>query len=627
MYYVYCDGNLIYDPFDLDPETKLVSPELALADNAAGSLSFTMPPGHEAYDGLERMTSTLGVFQDDEQLFEGRITEETSDFYKRKKIYCEGCLAYFNDSIQPPAEYHDITVRGFLEKLVAIHNSKVSANRQFTVGAVTVTDSNDSLYRYTNYETTLACINDKLVNVLGGHLRVRWKNGTRYLDYLADYPNTNTQTIKFGKNLLDFTRNFDMTDIATVIVPRGARLDESPIKALDAYLTVSGVNNGSIYVKSDTAIANYGWIERVVDWDDVTEASNLLKKAKAYLADIQYENMILELKAVDLHLLDADVEAIHLLDRVRAVSEPHGLDRNFPVTELKIPLDAPDQAAFTLGTKVQMSLTSANKAANTELLQRIQRLPTESHILEQAKTNASELIRQATNGHVVVKPDELLIMDTDDPDTATMIWRWNLNGLGYTDEGYDGRYGTAITMDGSIVADYITAGTMYADRIKGGTLTLGGANNANGVLTIKNASGAVIGRWDKDGINATKGTFNGTLTNISGELKTVIDNARMNFYKSDQLVGYVDGNTYYKPTGVYGTRIGGKGLIALLTPYMGVGSYVESGEASVDIGGSGVMNYVMDLSLSTDSSGRLNWSYHNSYIVFYNGLMVTDLDA
>ena len=627
MYYVYCDGNLIYDPFDLDPETKLISPELDLADSAAGSFSFTIPPGHAACDDLERMTSTLAVFQDDEQIFEGRITEETTDFYKRKKIYCEGCLAYFNDSIQPPAEYHDMTVRGFLEKLVAIHNSKVSADRQFTVGAVTVTDSNDSLYRYTNYETTLACINEKLVNVLGGHLRVRWEDGTRYLDYLADYPNTNTQTIEFGKNLLDFTRNFDMTDIATVIVPRGARLDESPIKALDAYLTVASVNNGSIYVKSDTAIANYGWIERVVDWDDVTEAPNLLKKAKAYLADIQYENMVLELKAVDLHLLDVDVEAIHLLDRVRAVSEPHGLDRNFPVTELKIPLDAPDQAAFTLGTNIQMSLTSANKAANTELLQRIQRLPTESHILKQAKANASELIKQATNGHVVVKPDELLIMDTDDPDTATMIWRWNLNGLGYTDEGYDGTYGTAITMDGAIVADYITTGTMYANRIKGGTLTLGGANNANGVLTIKNASGTVIGRWDKDGINATNGTFNGTLTNVSGDQKTVIDNARMNIYKSDQLVGYVDGNTYYKPTGVYGTRIGGKGLIALLTPYMGVGSYVESGDISVDIGGSGVMNYVADLSLSTDASGRLNWSYHNSYVVFYNGLMVTDLDA
>ena len=625
MYYAYCDGNLIYDPSD--QELNLLSPELDLKDNAAGSFSFTIFPAHEAYDILERMSSTVAVFRDDTQIFEGRITEETTGFYKRKKIYCEGCLSYLNDTIQPPAEYHDITVRGFLEKLIAIHNSKAAGTRQFKVGIVTVRDSNDSLYRYTNYETTLECINEKLIKVLGGHLRVRWENEVTYLDYLEYYPNTNTQTIEFGENLLDFTRNFDMTDIATVIVPRGTRLDESPIEALDAYLTVSSVNNGSIYVKSDAAIANYGWIERVVDWPDVTDASNLLKKAKAYLSDIQYENMVLELKAVDLHLLDADEEAIYLLDRVRAVSEPHGLDRYFPVTELKIPLDAPDQAVFTLGTKVQMSLTSANNEANAELLQKIQRLPTESHILEQAKTNASELIRQATNGHVVVKPDELLIMNTDDPDTATLIWRWNLNGLGYTDEGYDGTYGTAITMDGQIVADCITTGTMYANRIKGGTLTLGGAKNANGVLTIKNASGTVIGRWDKDGINATNGTFNGTLTNVSGDQKTVIDNARMNIYKSDQLVGYVDGNTYYKPTGVYGTRIGGKGLIALLTPYMGVGSYVESGDVFVDIGGSGVMNYVADLSLSTDASGRLNWSYHNSYVVFYNGLMVTDLDA
>ncbi len=61
-------------------------------------------------------------------------------------MYCEGELAFFNDSTQPQAEYHDITVRGFLQTLVNIHNAKVSENRRFTLGAVTVTDSNNSLY-------------------------------------------------------------------------------------------------------------------------------------------------------------------------------------------------------------------------------------------------------------------------------------------------------------------------------------------------------------------------------------------------------------------------------------------------------------------------------------------------
>ena len=99
---------------------------------------------------------------------------------------------------------------------------------------VTVTDSNDSLYRYTNYEKTIECINDKLIGRLGGHLRVRKVNGVRYLDYLSDYPNTNKQVINFGKNLLDFTKSYDLSELATVIVPLGKTLADNSDKKTDS---------------------------------------------------------------------------------------------------------------------------------------------------------------------------------------------------------------------------------------------------------------------------------------------------------------------------------------------------------------------------------------------------------
>ena len=117
-----------------------------------------------------------------------------------------------------------------------------------------------------------------------------------------------------------------------------------------------------------------------------------------------------------------------------------------------------------------------------------------------AKNNASELIKTATNGYIVLNmnedgnPKELLIMDTKDIDTAQKVWRWNINGLGYSHTGYNGEYGLAMTMDGRIVADFITAGTMYADRIKGGTLTLGGYDNDNGVMEVRDADKHVRAR-------------------------------------------------------------------------------------------------------------------------------------
>ena len=184
MYSIYADDLCIYDDRYLSEDTKVLSPTLTLSDNTAGQLVVTLPPTNVGYDYVVRMVTDISVRKNDEEIWAGRVLSEEKDFWNNRKLTCEGELAFFNDSTQPPAEYHDITVRGFLNALVGIHNAKVDTNRQFTVGIVTVVDPNDSLYRYTNYEKTIECINDKLLDRLGGHLRVRKENGVRYLRFL-----------------------------------------------------------------------------------------------------------------------------------------------------------------------------------------------------------------------------------------------------------------------------------------------------------------------------------------------------------------------------------------------------------------------------------------------------------
>ena len=493
MYSIWADGVCIHNGAFLESRHRVLSPKLTLADNAAGSLTMTLPPDSVGYSLVQRLASEIVVKRDRTEIWSGRVIDEKQGFYNSRVLTCEGELAYLNDTAQPPAEYHGLTVRGFLSLLLGIHNER--SDKKFLVGSVTVTDPNDSLYRYTNYESTLACLTDKLVNRLGGHLRVRKEEDFlldssgnrildsagdaiggifRYLDYLADWPNTSTQTIRFGENLLDFTRNWDMTKLATVILPRGARLEESPIEALEAYTTVESVNGGSLYVQSPEAVAQYGWIARVVDWDDVSVPANLLRKARAYLADAQFESMTLELSAVDLHDLDANVEAIRLLEQIRCRSSPHGMDRYFPVTKVEIPLDKPEEAVYLLGTEEKQSLTSALARSENSLRQAISSLPTKASLLKEAKDNASSLIAQATNGFITIVDDaghaeELVISDSSDYTRASRLWRWNINGLGYSKDG--GRtYGLAMTMDGAIVADFITTGTLTADVIRAGTI-------------------------------------------------------------------------------------------------------------------------------------------------------------
>jgi len=494
MYSVYSDGMCIFSDICNDKSLVLIDPVLTLEDNLAGSLTFTIPTGNPGYTSVKKMTSEIVVKKDDEELWSGRVMDEDEDFLRRRRIVCEGELAYLNDSTQPPTEYHDITVRGFLERLIAVHNSKVGQDKQFTVGIVTVNDSNDSLYRYTNYESTLECVNEKLVERLGGHLRIRKENGVRYIDYLADYPNTSTQVIRFGENLLDFARSYDMSDFATVIVPLGAALDESPIEALTAYVNVSSVNNGSIYVTSSTAVEAYGWIEKVVHFDDVEVPSNLLRKAREYLNEVQYEKMTLQVSALDLHYVDVDCDAINLLDEVRVTSPPHGLNRLFPVSKLTIPLDRPEETAFDLGTEVKKTFTQSSVSANQSIINRINSIEPPSSILQQARDNASQLIHNATNGYITILTEdghtqEILISSEPDYTEASRIWRWNINGLGYSSTGYNGTYGLALTRDGAINADRITTGQMTADHIRGGTLVLGGIDNNDGLYVLKNGEG------------------------------------------------------------------------------------------------------------------------------------------
>lgn len=496
MYSIYADELCIYDDLCTLEDIILSEPKLTLEDNNAGSLTFVLPPSNIGYEVVKRLTTKIFVKKNGDEYWEGRVINETVDFWNCRHIVCEGSLAYLNDSLQPPAEYHNQTVRSFLETLISIHNSKVSQDKQFTVGVVTVTDPNDSLYRYTNYEKTIECINDKLINRLGGHLRIRKVNGVRYLDYLSDYPETSGQEIEFGSNLIDFTKHFNVEDYATVIVPTGARLDESPIEALDAYLTVESVNGGSIYVRSEEAIASYGWIVKRVSWDDVTNASILLTKAQRYLSDLQFDNVQLELTAFDLSYLNPSIDSMELLDTIRVYSMPHGMDRMFPVNKITINLDSPESTTYTLGTNIKTSLTSVNNSINNAIKESIDNLPKAHAILDQAKDNATALINTAVKGYITIEHNAngsqtLYITDTQDPARAIKMWKWNLNGLGYSNDGGK-TFGTAITMDGAIVADFITAGTMLADRIKGGVLTLGGLNNQNGLMEVYDSSNRKI---------------------------------------------------------------------------------------------------------------------------------------
>lgn len=601
------DKNLIHDP---SIGLFLTNPHLVMEENCAGSFEFDMPPDHPQINAVKRLKCEISVYRDGEEIWAGRPVEETTNFYGVKHVYCEGLLSALFDTTQPPSERHDISVIDFMDAMLKIHNSQITPTYRwrpfFRSGIVTV---KENLYRYTNFEETLTCINEKLVKRLGGHLRMRRKNGNDpfnfLLDYLEDYPTQSTQVIRFGQNLLDYSKNFDASGLATVVVPLGARQEEKDIEALEKYLDVASVNGGSIYVQDDALVELYGKIVKVVHWDDITTAKELLKKAKLYLSEMQYENMQLEVKAVDFHLADENVPAINLLDEIRVVSTPHGLDKFFPVTKLDIQLDQPENTIITLGTVVKTSLTTQTNDRNNEIKTLVDSYVPPSEILTQAKNQATQLIESgALGGHVVVLPNEIYISDSDDISVAEKQWRWNLKGLGYRASKKDG-FGLAMTMDGSIVADYITSGLMSADRIRGGSLKLGGGSYKNGILYMYDADGVEIGRWSKGGLIVKKGTITGsTITvggqgNASGRLRIVDENnALIGWWDNTGLgvkKGSISGGTIIGTTITVGGKNNGDGRLRIVDSAKKVigwwdntGIHVKSGNisgTSMQVGG------------------------------------------
>ena len=211
MYIVKIDNEKVFDP-RID-ELTLIEPVVELEENNAGSFSFIIYSTHPFYNKIKRRKSIVTVYEDADIIFQGMVYELEEDFYKNKRVYCEGELSYLNDSVQRPAEYHDMTVRGLLETYINNHNAQVEQEKQFKLGMVTVHDSNNSIFCFTNMETTIECIKEDLIDDYGGIIRVRYENGDKYIDYITEKEvNTNDHVIRLGENLIDYKSNINRLD-------------------------------------------------------------------------------------------------------------------------------------------------------------------------------------------------------------------------------------------------------------------------------------------------------------------------------------------------------------------------------------------------------------------------------
>lgn len=367
------DRITIYDDRLIDDSLILINPKLDMSENQSGSLTFKITPKSSGYSQIVRGKTRIEVLRDEEFLWEGRVIKDDEDFWKNRTIYCEGELSYLNDIAQRPAEYHFYTIRQFTQAILDVYNVTKGEEPTFHIGEFMISDDDVPEYRYTNYETTWDILKEQIIDKYEVHIRIRHEEESgltkRYIDFLSAYEDGNTQRIEFGSNLLDYTKSFDLTDIATVVIPLGDPLDQQIYEGVDNYLNISEVNDGKIYIKNDTTVNTLGWIEKVVHFDGETKPTPLMRKGQKYLRETQYEKMVLNVKALDLHYLDSSVEAFDLLDEVEVVSLVHGLDASFYITRVSIPIDNPANTEYTLErTETSKSFATTNPKTFTSYM-------------------------------------------------------------------------------------------------------------------------------------------------------------------------------------------------------------------------------------------------------------------
>lgn len=434
-----------------------------------------------------------------------------------------------------------VTALSGLEGHAAITN-------QFTFWTDKVSAAGWSIDVPTACRSCLGGIQGSILDVYGGEYM--WDKFTVRL-----YQERGKETgvnIRYRKNLTDLSQDEDVENMVTGIYPYWKGNDGTLITC----------NPPIVYAEGNFGYQKAAPIDFSQDFEEQPTPEQLKSAAESYITrnEIGKPTVSMKVSFIQLEQMTgyediALLEKCDLCDTVTVQYEELGVDVTAKIVKIQTNVLTERYDSVELGSiraNIAQTIATQNKDINGQqdkLTQHEQLLhqqqeelnnrPTQSQ-LQTAIKNATELLTGNQGGYIVMRlndigqPYEMLIMDSLDITTAKKVWRFNQNGWGYSANGYNGPYTTAATIDGGMVADFITAGTMLFNRLKGGTLQLGGTGNGNGTQEVQNAAGNVIGKWDSGGISVLYGTLNignNFEVDMAGNLKAYVPK----FYSSVNL--------------------------------------------------------------------------------------------
>lgn len=283
--------------------------------------------------------------------------------------------------------------------------------------------------------------------------------------------------IRYGKNLTELAQELDMSNLCTGVIPYYVDMNGNTY-------TEAKVSTGlTLDVPRDMAI---DFSDQINPDSDIR--TQLTALATAYVANNNLTN-ILDTITLNFVQISTLTERVDLCDTVTIFVEVLGISGTAKCVSATWDVLRDRYSSATFGNP------KTNIADTIAVTQQAAQEAVTKSFMDIAIGHATEAITGNLGGYVVLHdsdadgaPDEILIMDTPDITTATKVWRWNSGGLGFSPNGYAGPYNAvAIDMQGRIVADAITTGTLNAGLIKAGVL-----QDFNGNSSINMVTGEAI---------------------------------------------------------------------------------------------------------------------------------------
>ncbi|CAK1255114.1 Phage-related protein (PblB) [Fructobacillus tropaeoli] len=355
-------GEVLHEPRNYG--NKAISGELDMQFNGVSTASFTITMQNSLYRQSEAIANLVKVIDTNtgKVVFDGRVVKIDGSFSgsHTQVLQCEDCLAYLHDSTQVYRKVQNTTIRDFLQMIVDEHNRQVEPHKRFQLGRVTVVNSTDNVYRYTDdAQDTFDTIKDKLVSRLGGFLIWhRDENGQLVLEYLASVGEHIDTPIKLGKNLKSAKREYDVRDIITRLVPIGSPLEQGQTEqssdetaAAQPKTTIESVNNGIRYLDDTALISRFGIIQKAVEWNNVKVPSILMSKGREYLQNQRVGLLTWSVEVVDISLLDPTYKSFEMGNFYPIHDQFLGLVEDLQVVAKKLDITQPHKMSLTIGTK------------------------------------------------------------------------------------------------------------------------------------------------------------------------------------------------------------------------------------------------------------------------------------